>query len=139
MACSQELVISLNRLTLPPQLQLHKLTLCATHSACEVFIQNEKVVKGEKVYFYREHLFLPPTNEGFTFNLLRIEPDGQTFPLVSLKVDQLELMFLDYRPTTFKIAHEGFELTWDSWLFRENSSELDQFSDRDYSELDLPF
>ena len=39
----------------------------------------------------------------------------------------------------FKTSSEKFELAWDGWVFTENSESLDEYTDRDYSELDVPF
>jgi len=43
------------------------------------------------------------------------------------------------RISAFKTISEGYELVWESWIFSENSSDLNLESDQDYSELDLPF
>lgn len=37
-----------------------------------------------------------------------------------------------------KSEEDGFELIWDTWIFSENSEDLNSLTDRDYSELDLP-
>lgn len=122
MDCTQELVVSLNKLTLPSHLVLNKLILSASHSSAQVFVQNEKMVRGAKVHFYRENLFLPRTKEPITFNIFRIEDDGRRFLQKTLKVDPVELALIDHRPVTFTTSSEGYELSWDCWLFRENSS-----------------
>ena len=58
---------------------------------------------------------------------------------MALKVGNTDLIALMRRPTTFKIKQQGYELTFDSWIFTQNSSENDTISQRDYSELDIPF
>lgn len=59
--------------------------------------------------------------------------------LVTLEVDSSELLLVQLRPTTFKNAKEGYELTWECWVFSEASSDLNQESERDYTELELSF
>ena len=39
----------------------------------------------------------------------------------------------------FKTGSDDFELAWDGWIFTEDSEDLDEFTNRDYSELDFPF
>ena len=44
-----------------------------------------------------------------------------------------------FQEPMFKTASENFELTWDGWIFTEDSASLEEYTDRDYSELDIPF
>ena len=38
----------------------------------------------------------------------------------------------------FKTASEDYELAWDGWIFTEDSARLEEYTDRDYSELEVP-
>ena len=39
----------------------------------------------------------------------------------------------------FVTKRNGFELVWESWVFSEESIEQSYLTDRNYSELNLPF
>jgi hypothetical protein len=130
-----EFVISLGRLLLPEGSNVKRLTIAILAPPDELYIQNDRCVRNSKVNFYRENIFLSVLHAGFRFRLYQVDPSGIKTVLKELEVSSKELMSVGKRAAVFKTAKDGFELIWESWLFSDGSSDCNQMTEKDYSEL----
>jgi hypothetical protein len=134
---SSEWVISLSRLSLPAGSEAKRVSVSAASGAEEVFIQNVKTPKNNKINFYRESLFLSTQPLQLCFNLYQVSDAGHRILLKTLAVGPQHLP-LQAHPQAHRLSEEGFQLDWESWLFREDSEELNEVTEREYSELEFP-
>jgi hypothetical protein len=75
MDAEQEYMITLARLTIPPESKAQRLTLAlALPAPQEQFIQNDKIVKKNRVNFYRESLFVESLAKGLAFKVYEVTP-----------------------------------------------------------------
>lgn len=81
-----------------------------------------KFVKGHKINFYRERLFISDLATDLCFNLYEVDASNNRKLIKSFAGGVGELKDITKRPTTFRLASDNYELTWDGWLFSENSS-----------------
>lgn len=104
----------------------------------ELFIRKERTVKSDRINLFRESIFISCLTKHLSFNIYEVEGPGNKKLLISLTVPQEEFSLISQKPIMFKTEKQGFLLTWDSWLFSEED-EPDTETDRDYSELNIPF
>ena len=139
MNSSTEYVISLVKLTLPPKVSANKVTLSAKLSKEEIFIQQSRDLRSNKINLYRECIFLPSHPQTLTFRVYQIRGLEQKILLKEIKVPHHELASIGKQTKMFTTEDSGYELVWDASVFSEDSADLQSTSDRDYSILDIPF
>lgn len=84
-------------------------------------------------------MFLTQPASTLSFQIYSVDSSRQNKLLKELHVAAQDFDAIKNHPTMFKSNSENYQLTWDAWIFSDNSTDFDGISERDYSELNLPF
>jgi hypothetical protein len=118
-------MVTLLRLHLPVDTNVTRLTVSlSTPISHQQFLQNDKLVKQNRVNFYRESLFIDSVESGLFIKVYEVDNNGRKLLVKVFDYSADELSSVKKHPGMFHTKSEGFEFVWECSVFNAEDSEV---------------